>query len=187
LNQDGISQANELQTLSQASIRSINLTSTAANTNLPGGNVLTAKGTYTKTNGQTGEIGEFEASDTTESGNSGNLNLANNPFYRLFTNPIPLTDAAAALPDLHGSGAVRDLREAASLDAGLIARINNFAHLTRSEMLSQIDGLITEWAATANFKTSNQRAATLLDNVSGNVFPAMCLTTRCISTTGYPA
>ncbi|MDR0775317.1 MAG: hypothetical protein LBE81_01575 [Azonexus sp.] len=114
-----ITNREEPEYLSQAGIASINLTSTATNTTLAGGNVLTAKGTYTKTNGQTGEIGEFETSGETtdENGNTGNLDLANNPFYRQFTDAIPLSEAAAALPDLHGAGMARDLREAATLNA----------------------------------------------------------------------
>jgi hypothetical protein len=61
--QDGLSQADELQTLSAA-------------------------GTYTRSNGQTGTLGEFT--------------------------PLPLTPPTQSLPDLHGAGAVRDLREAAN-------------------------------------------------------------------------
>ncbi|MDR0776808.1 MAG: hypothetical protein LBE81_09255, partial [Azonexus sp.] len=166
LNQDGISQANELFTLAQLGIASINLTSTAANTTLAGGNVLTAKGTYTKTNGQTGEIGELEIGSESagqSSGNAGNLDFASNPFYRQFTNPIPLSEAAAALPDLHGSGMVRDLREAATLDAALVADIQSLDGLSRSQMMSQLDALLAHWAGTANFETSNQRVAKLID------------------------
>ncbi len=169
LNQDGISQTNELQTLSQAGIASINLTSTATNTTLAGGNVMTAQGTYTKTNGQTGTIGEFETSGETgeendqTSGNAGNLDLANNPFYREFTDPLQLTEAAAALPDLHGSGAVRDLREAATLDATLVADIQSLEGLTRGQMMSQLDILLAHWAGTADFETSNERVADMVD------------------------
>ncbi|MDY0012326.1 MAG: hypothetical protein RBS40_05465 [Rhodocyclaceae bacterium] len=44
-----------------------------------------------------------------------NLDLASNPFYREFTDSLPITEQAAGLPDMGGSGLVRDLREAASL------------------------------------------------------------------------
>ena len=46
------------------------------------------------------------------------LNLAHNAFYRQFPDRIPLTDEAKGLANLQGSGMVRDLREAASLDGG---------------------------------------------------------------------
>jgi hypothetical protein len=49
-NQDGISQTNELHTLSELGIKSINLTSTATSGWLEGA-TQTAAGTYTKTNG----------------------------------------------------------------------------------------------------------------------------------------
>jgi hypothetical protein len=58
-------------------------------------------------NGQTGTLGELTT------GSSGNLDLTQNPFYREFT-PLPLTPSTQFLPDLHGAGAVRDLRETAN-------------------------------------------------------------------------
>jgi hypothetical protein len=60
LNQDGISQAGELQTLSQAGIASIGVTGTATNTNLGNGNTQVASGSFTRTNGTTGQSGTAE-------------------------------------------------------------------------------------------------------------------------------
>jgi hypothetical protein len=60
LNQDGISQAGELQTLSQAGIASIGVTGTATNTNLGNGNTQVASGSFTRTNGTTGQSGVAE-------------------------------------------------------------------------------------------------------------------------------
>jgi hypothetical protein len=65
-NQDGISQTNELHTLSELGIKSINLTSTATSGWLEGA-TQTATGTFTRTNGTKGEVG--------------NLNFASNGFY----------------------------------------------------------------------------------------------------------
>ena len=100
LNQDGVSQSNELSTLAANNIRSINLNKTTATTNLGNGNTQTATATYTRTD------------DTT--GTAANLGLASNPFYRKFTNPVTLTDNARKLPEVSGSGRVRNLREAMS-------------------------------------------------------------------------
>jgi len=50
-----------------------------------------------------------------DEGTTANLDLADNPFFREFTDPVTLTEAALALPDMHGSGMVRDLREAMRL------------------------------------------------------------------------
>ena len=90
LNQDGISQSNELSTLAANNIRSIDLSKTTATTNLGNGNIQTATATYTRTD------------DTT--GTAANLGLASNTFYRQFTNRITLTDNAKKLPEVRGSG-----------------------------------------------------------------------------------
>ena len=60
LNQDGISQAGELQTLSQAGIASIGVTGTATNTNLGNGNTQVASGSFTRSDGSTGQSGTAE-------------------------------------------------------------------------------------------------------------------------------
>ena len=100
LNQDGVSQSSELSTLAANNIRSINLNKTTATTNLDNGNTQTATATYTRTD------------DTT--GTAANLGLATNTFYRKFTNRVTLTDTAKKLPEVSGSGAVRNLRQAIS-------------------------------------------------------------------------
>lgn len=42
------------------------------------------------------------------------LLLASNTFYSEFTDSIPLADLEKSLPDMQGSGMVRDFREAAN-------------------------------------------------------------------------
>lgn len=182
LNQDGISDTGELQSLTDAGIASISLTSTATNIPLTGGNVQSAAGTYTRTNGTTGALGEFTT------GNTGNLDLAQNPFYREFVDQVPLTAAALALPDMQGAGAVRDLQEAASLNATVVSDVNNLTTLSRAEMLGQIDQLLKDWSATSTLKTSQQRAADkglkLLYKVPG-VTDAELEAVQLVSTPGY--
>ena len=112
LNQDGISQANELTTLAANSITGIGVNASAVNTDLGNGNVQTAAGTFTRSNGTTGTTGETN-------GAAANLDLLVNTFYRQFTDHITLTDQAKALPTLRGSGRVRDLDEAVSLSTDL--------------------------------------------------------------------
>jgi hypothetical protein len=58
LNQDGISQANELTTLAANNIIGIDVNASAVRTDLGNGNVQTAAGTFTRSNGTTGATGE---------------------------------------------------------------------------------------------------------------------------------
>ncbi|HHW4685784.1 MAG TPA: hypothetical protein ACQGQG_10965 [Xylella sp.] len=56
----------------------------------------------------------------------GDLQLGLNHFYRDYSgthDKVAVTDAAAALPRLTGSGAVRDLQEAASLSPALLGAL----------------------------------------------------------------
>jgi hypothetical protein len=106
LNQDGTTQNGELFTLGQLNIASINTGSTANSQTLPDGNQIADLGTYTRTDGSTGTTGEV-------TGNLGDINLAQDTFHRQFTTH-PDTSVVASLPDMRGSGAVRDLREAAN-------------------------------------------------------------------------
>ena len=111
LNQDGISQANELTALSANRITAIGVNSNAVRTDLGNGNLQSAAGTFTRSDGTSGATGETNSA-------AGNLDLLVNTFYRQFTDHIPLTGQAKALPNLRGSGRVRDLSEAISLSRG---------------------------------------------------------------------
>ena len=70
------------------------------------GNQIGDLGTYVKTDGSTGGLGETDG--------LADINLAADTFHRQFTTSIPPTPETAVLPDMRGSGAVRDLREAAN-------------------------------------------------------------------------
>ena len=119
-NQDGISQANELKTLAQVGIASINTAGAATNINLGNGNSQPFSGSFTRTDGSAGASGVAEL--------SGSLLLAANNFYRTFTDGPAATTAAQALPEMRGSGAVRDLREEMNFSApkakGLRTKLN---------------------------------------------------------------
>jgi len=143
LNQDGVSDAGELLTLAELGITQINLDKTGGTTTLADGTKLDGKASFV-INGQTRNYTDAW--------------FAQNPFYREFTDTIPLTEAAKLLPNMQGAGAVRDLREAASLGANLVSTIQGFSNLSRSEMLAQVDVLINQWANTADFQTSREKA-----------------------------
>lgn len=146
LNQDGVSQSNELFSLPSAGIESIALTPTTNTTNLGNGNSVTGTATVHLTDGRS------TLADTVDVA-ANNLELASNPFYRSFTDSIPLTDAARALPDMGGSGLLRDLREAMSLGTPEADRLTNavraFADATtREAQLALLDQVLVAWSET---------------------------------------
>ncbi|MBB3122325.1 calcium-binding protein, partial [Pseudoduganella violacea] len=155
LNQDGVSQANELSTLATHSIVSIGVNANAVRTDLGNGNVQTASGAFTRVNGSTGATGEVN-------GATANLDLLVNTFYRQFSDHIALSSQARALPELHGSGWVRDLSEAVSLSSDLGNWVQGYLQqTTRQGQLDRLDGFIEKWAATAGLKSLKAQADAL--------------------------
>jgi hypothetical protein len=114
LNQDGISQSGELFTLASLGIASINVAHTNVSTNLGNGNTLTATGSYTHTDGSTSTVGGT---------NLGDANLVEDTFHREFTDTIPLAPGVSDLPNMQGSGKVRDLWEAANEEPFLLMQV----------------------------------------------------------------
>ena len=150
LNQDGINQATELFTLAQKNIASIGLVPSTTSINLSNGNTITGQATVTRTNGTTTQVDSVAVG---EDRTASNLTLVNNPFYRTFTTSVPLTAAALSLPDMQGSGVVRDLREAISLgntqSAALVSAIQAFAAgVNRDAQLGLLDAVLRNWAGT---------------------------------------
>ncbi len=150
LNQDGISQANELFTLAQKNIRSISLIVSDTAINLGNGNSISGTVVVTRNSGVDTMAGTVAVSaDTT----AANLNLGVNPFHRAFATPVALTVPAMALPEMQGSGWVRDLREAMSLgnaqSEALLSIVQAFATATtRDGQMALIDEVLRLWAQT---------------------------------------
>ncbi|MEB0165421.1 hypothetical protein QN360_21215, partial [Glaciimonas sp. CA11.2] len=146
LNQDGISQANELFTLDQLGIASLNVNKKSHNQTLANGNQLADQGTYTKTDGS--------------SGNMGDVNFEEDAFHREFTDEVVIADNVKDLPDMQGAGKVRDLREAASLSTSLQDVLAHYsAATTREEQRGLLDQLLSDWADTSGMtKTLQERA-----------------------------
>ena len=115
---------------------------------LGNGNVITHTSTYTKADGT--------------SYLAANLALAHNPFYRIYTDDITLTDQAKALPDMRASGKVRDLRQAMSLATPqasiLVQLVDAYSKGTYTQQQAGIDELIIAWANTSTMQTSAQTA-----------------------------
>ena len=150
VNQDGVAQASELKTLAEHDITAINLGSTQTSQN-SNGNLISATGSFVRGDGSSGTV-------TGNQSLAANLDLASNPFYREYTDRIELDETVKALPDMQGSGAVRDLREAAMQNGELKSLLGEYAQLqTRQEQMGMLDKLIEEWAQSSNYRTFDQR------------------------------
>ena len=144
LNQDGVSQANELQTLVQAHVQNINLASAVSNTQA-GDAVMVRSSSYTRTDGSQGQTGSFI--------------LAQNNFASAFP-AITISTGALALPGIKGSGWVRDLREAATQSPELIALTNAAQNTTSLAFKGAVANLIRAWGNDSVYNSAGKQAAT---------------------------
>jgi hypothetical protein len=162
LDQDGVSDAGELATLSSLGITGFNTAKTANAVVLADGNRIADLGSYEKSDGTTGTMGDV--------GQMADIDLAEDTFHRRFDDQVALTEAALTLPTMQASGLVRDMREAASLPtpegAAFAAALGAYSALaTRAEQLAALDGLVHAWADTGTITTltDDARAAALPD------------------------
>lgn len=102
---DRISQSPELQTPNDAGVGSINLPTFGLHIS-----------SFVKTATTTDASGAASTAQTTQAVR--NVFLAGNSYYREYTDNPAVTSTAALLPQMRGSGQVRDLREAMSLGIG---------------------------------------------------------------------
>lgn len=143
-NQDGVSQSNELHTLSELGITSISTGYQSTNQDL-NGNTLTATGSYTREDGSVGTAGDllFDTSN----------------YFTEFTDQIAIPETLQNLPDLHGSGQVRDLKDAAALSGDLSALLQAYSGATtKAEQEAILDELIGAWSETSQMPNLNERA-----------------------------
>ena len=145
-NSDGISQSDELMSLDALNIQSIHLNAVSENTHLGNGNRINARSQFTRTDGSTGDIA--------------NLDLQKNGFYREFSDAVEIPDPLKHLPNMQGSGNVRDLREAAHLNAGLAEVLEDYNQATtREQQTALLDPLLIEWAQSSAFELLEHRVS----------------------------
>lgn len=145
LNQDGFSQVNELSTLTDHGITSINLAASPVNKR-QGGNTIASRGTFVRTNDTLGVVAE--------------VNLAGNLIQREFTDQREISENTAILPDMKGAGKVRDLREASTLSGRLQYLLGRFSEAgSRNEQMVLLDDLLVAWADTSGMAGSLERRA----------------------------
>ncbi|BAJ00917.1 calcium-binding protein [Shewanella violacea] len=147
-NQDGISQASEMKTLSELDIASINLNDAEYVNQIQEDNLISFTSEYTDSEGNAHSFGT--------------LDFAVNGFHREF-NAIAISEEAQGIVDFKGSGYVRDLREAATQNADLLAIYNQFSQATtRAEQDSLIDKLLAEWVTSKGNMSSHTSGEGLL-------------------------
>ena len=146
-NGDGTSQAGELLTLDQLGIISINLSKDGTVSALENGNMVRGSGTFVQmVDGVpvTRQLQEIWFGEDT--------------LHQKFDTSIPLRDDVTALPYVQGTGNVRDLWQAASMDtpqgAALRALLAQIAGVTAAEQHALIEPLLKAWAATSGMATT---------------------------------
>lgn len=137
LNQDGVSQESELQSLDSLDINAINLNANSQGTS-----------SYTRS------VVNPDGSTSTVTRTVQNINFATNNFYREFTDDPEVTEAAAALPQMRGAGMVRDLRQAMSLGTPQATALEQIvtafkAAATAQERQALLDQVINTWSGTS--------------------------------------
>ncbi|WP_140383410.1 calcium-binding protein [Acinetobacter pittii] len=154
LNQDGISQANELFSMSALDIDGIHVTSSGHSQILENGNEIAELGTYYKTNGNQEVLGGVS--------HMADVNLVNDTFHRAFTDNIAISPEVALLPNMIGAGKLRDLHEAMMQSEQLKTLVQQFS--IETDYLAQrslVQNIIKAWVETdTSYQSIEQRAAT---------------------------
>jgi Ca2+-binding RTX toxin-like protein len=135
-NGDGISDVGELQTLTEAGITGISLTTTTPATDNIRGNDIRAQATFTRADGTTSTIMDvlLESSDADSS----------------YLGDTTVSEAAAALANLKGYGQVTDLAVAMTNDATLLNQVAAYDALSVStswaDLKASADDILACWA-----------------------------------------
>ncbi|MFA7270649.1 MAG: hypothetical protein WC073_15035, partial [Sterolibacterium sp.] len=155
LNQDGLCDDQELFTLAQLGIQSLNTgVDFTANTPLPGG-VQTQTGSYTRSDGSAVMMADID--------------LYQDTFHLQYTDHLAIPEALQSLPDVEGIGRLRNLREAASLSPALADALARFSAAdTHAAQKAVIGEVLLEWAKTDPSYTAN---GVLFHSGLGGEFP----------------
>ncbi len=142
-NSDGVTDAGELISLATAGIVSISLTATTLPDTDVRGNVVVREGSFTRTDGTTGKVGDIalDVSDTDTR----------------WTGAQTPSQAAAALPQIAGIGELVSLRLAMTGDATLLSMVNAFAGNSSASIASlrgAVESILYQWAGVAGVATT---------------------------------
>ncbi|AZN36126.1 calcium-binding protein [Iodobacter ciconiae] len=163
INGDGLTDSGELLTLEQVGIASFNTKETKHSLILGNGNRLADLGSYTRTDGQTAVLGEV--------GDMADIDLAEDTFHREFTDHLAISDEIKALPEMTGSGKVRDLREAASQSDLLKSLLSQYSSTnTGEDRFTLIDKMLAAWADTSGMAKSLEERAKISYSSDSHAF-----------------
>lgn len=132
LNGDGVSQTEELFTLDEVGIKSLNTNvESVQNENIKGG-ILVESGTFTRHDGTIGKMAD--------------VNFENDDIYSKHINIIEVSDEVEVLPDIKGYGRLNDLHQAAMQSEILKNLLIQYSEAeTRAQQKALIDNLMFEW------------------------------------------
>jgi Ca2+-binding RTX toxin-like protein len=169
LNQNGVSESNELRNLTDLNITSINLDNLTAKNQVNEGNLIISQGTFTQ------NITNSDNSISQITKNYSNLDLAinqsNSVSYNYtdqegnIVNDYDLNLEVLSLPQLRGYGDVEALSIAASRDQELLDKLKelNSLSLSDGEALAKIENLVEEiiyiWAKTDDLDSQELRGS----------------------------
>ena len=134
-NGDGISSADELINLTQASISSISVTdSEKVNQHMVGG-IIKSQNTFTKTDGSTSLVVDID--------------FKSDGIYSKYTEILEVSESIANLPDVQGFGRLADLQQAAMRSSELASALEHYTGMTsRNEQKMALDNIMTKWMKT---------------------------------------
>ncbi|QRF68047.1 beta strand repeat-containing protein [Ponticoccus alexandrii] len=134
LNEDGVTDAGELQSLSANGIASFGLNFTTVNFTAAE-NLIHEQGSYTTTSGtQRLLVDVWMQTDSVNTYTQGS---------------VPVSEAAQALPNVRGYGMLTNLQEAMTTNPALLALVQDFQTLTPSEfgqVRDRVEAIMIEWA-----------------------------------------
>jgi len=134
-NGDGISTADELISLTEAGITSINLKDKQTVNQATNGGVIKESATFTKTDGSVNTLAD--------------VNFNKDTIHAKYESEVTVSDAVAKLPSVYGSGRLPNIQQAAMKSDELAKLLEQYSATTsRSVQKSLLDKIMLAWATT---------------------------------------
>ncbi|MGE3676892.1 MAG: calcium-binding protein [Burkholderiales bacterium] len=144
-NMNGISEPFEMLGLEEAGIATIRVNATPRGQSLPGGNRLISTAQFIRADGSPGTAGA--------------LDLVREPFFREYVAPPERAPQAGGVPNIRGSGHVRDLEEAAAESVEVRQAVElAMAAPTRAEQRAAAEELLLAWAESSTMLPGTRAA-----------------------------